>query len=981
MTCKNETSSIISNVVKTDGTTGTLGTVTITAKDELTGTNYGYVRLYAEDGTENPSISKQIEVKIIEKSVVTMKNGTTKVATSNDTETKSTTLGSSSLTLSASVETTTGKEEAIVWATTDSSVASVKPSSSGATAEISPRGSGSATITATANGETASYLVVVGSVESLTITKKDSTTEISEADIESTTGQLQLSATVKPTSLQNYITWTINDTNVLKFVDSKNKEVTTTSGKDVTLKAQGKTGKATVTATVGGKSKSLTVTVWETAKKIKSVVQRSDYTIRDGADLVARFQKKYPTVLATLEDNTSVEVPIIWLYSEADKDKDVVHFYGRLNMADDSEFAKYELSDSADPSAKSPIADAKLTTEGEVTSNVITASKTNAVAGDKVTFTCKAAAEPSDCTLSYQWYKNGTPISGATGASYTFTVPEASVDSNTTYQFTCGATATRNNVKSTELTSNTVTLNVSRDYSIDLTLDKSSAAYTVGQMPKVTATVYKYSGSTKTAVSNVTGMSWELLDASTEKALSSNIATISGSGNSATITTKAANSASGQKITVQATVSLNGYTYSTKKEITLSAASVGTLTMAAGSGAAIKATTLKSKVSAVVNSSNVTLSYVKFGTPKNCTLTKSSGSSSAIGSTACYFSTTSGQKLSDVYVTLANGASTGSVSYTVYDNNDNTVATGTINFDSSSTGSITCLGIDFADANAAELIAEEFPEAEYVKFNALDVKYGRLLLGYKGIVEIDSAKDVKDSDKYYLKNSSSVDGVEELYLLPRTDYYGAISISYTAYSSSKALGEGTLTFTVVRKTASSKFTDVTSANVGSWAADAIDFMADNSLVGGVGNNKFNPTGTMTRCDLVLIMYRMAGQPSVTGVENPFTDVNTNDYFYKAVLWAYKNGVVNGTGADTFSPKKNITREQIASILFRYSGATTASGSLTSFTDAGSVSDYATTAMKWAVGAGIIGGSNGKLDPQGNATRAQVAVMLHRFLNK
>lgn len=238
------------------------------------------------------------------------------------------------------------------------------------------------------------------------------------------------------------------------------------------------------------------------------------------------------------------------------------------------------------------------------------------------------------------------------------------------------------------------------------------------------------------------------------------------------------------------------------------------------------------------------------------------------------------------------------------------------------------------------------------------------------------------SDKFYLKNSSSVDGVEDLYLLPRTDYYGAITLSYTAYSSSnKSLGEGKLTFTVTRKTASSKFTDVTSANVGSWAADAIDFMATNGLVGGVGNNKFNPTGTMTRCDLVLIMYRMAGEPSVADVTNPFTDVNTSDYFYKAVLWAYKNGVVNGTGANTFSPKKNITREQIASILYRYSGATTATGSISSFDDAGKVSDYAATAMKWAVGAGIIGGSNNKLDPQGNATRAQVAVMLHRFLNK
>ena len=496
--------------------------------------------------------------------------------------------------------------------------------------------------------------------------------------------------------------------------------------------------------------------------------------------------------------------------------------------------------------------------------------------------------------------------------------------------------------------------------------------------------MYKHNGSSKTAVSNPGSMSWELLDTLTQKALDSKLATVSGSGTSATVTTKATGSAGGQKITVRVTAKLDGFTYTGTKEITLSAASAGEIKMSVGDGAALKATTIQNKVKEGVKSStSVTLSYVKFDTPRNCSLSKSSGSSTAIGTTACYFSTTSAQKLSDVFVKLSSGASSGSVAYTVYDNNDNAVATGTLSFDgAASSDSITCLGISFSGADAAKMIVEEYPDAEYVKFSALDARYGHLLLGYRGIVEIADAKNVKDTDKYYIKNSSSVDGVDELYLLPRTDYYGAITVKYTAYSSAdKTLGDGTLTFTVVRKTASSKFTDVASANVGSWAADAIDFMAGNGLVGGTGNNKFSPTGTMTRCDLVLIMYRMAGQPSVTGVENPFSDVTSTDYFYKAVLWAYKNGVVNGTGANTFSPKKNITREQIASILFRYSGATTATGSLTSFTDAGSVSDYATTAMKWAVGAGIIGGSNGKLNPQGNATRAEVAVMLHRFLNK
>ena len=117
------------------------------------------------------------------------------------------------------------------------------------------------------------------------------------------------------------------------------------------------------------------------------------------------------------------------------------------------------------------------------------------------------------------------------------------------------------------------------------------------------------------------------------------------------------------------------------------------------------------------------------------------------------------------------------------------------------------------------------------------------------------------------------------------------------------------------------------------------------------------------------------------MKNPFADVKSSDYYYDAVLWAYANSVVNGTGRSTFSPKKNVTREQLAAILYRYSGTPTTSGRLTSFTDADNVSSYATNAMKWAVGAGIITGSGSKLDPQGSATRAQVAAMLHRYLTK
>ena len=940
--------------------------------------------LVADEGTDHEKYV-YITVSTSANAVVSIKKGDTVVAKTG-TPGEATVAVGDKMTLTATVSGATGTSNNVTW--TSSDPAKVYVSRTGAVEALAV---GSSVITATSvdTGAKAEYtLNVIGAIAGITL--KEDNKEVTSKEVTKSTTPFTITAVTTPSGSESSIKWTVSDANVLDITGNKETDLTKGAKYDATTKTAtgasikvvpANAGKATLTATVGGKSKSVTITVWEAAKKIVSVVDRADYTIRDGSDLLARFQKKYPVVQANLEKNAgAVEVPVIWLYyTKNPSNSKEISVVGRLNESDESGYMKYDVS-----AVGTFTATAALTTEGEVTSNVITASSTSAVQNDKITFTCKAEAEPSDCRLAYQWYKDGTPISGATAATYTFTVPDSSKDSSTAYKFTCNVTATRNGTTSAPLESNAVTLTVSRDYSIELAADASSGAYTVGQSPKITATVYKHNGSSKTAVSNPGSMSWELLDTLTQKALDSKLATVSGSGTSATVTTKATGSAGGQKITVRVTAKLDGFTYTGTKEITLSAASAGEIKMSVGDGAALKATAIQNKVKeAVKSSTSVTLSYVKFDTPRNCSLSKSSGSSTAIGTTACYFSTTSAQKLSDVFVKLSSGASSGSVAYTVYDNNDNAVATGTLSFDgAASSDSITCLGISFSGADAAKMIVEEYPDAEYVKFSALDARYGRLLLGYRGIVEIADAKNVKDTDKYYIKNSSSVDGVDELYLLPRTDYYGAITVKYTAYSSAdKSLGDGTLTFTVVRKTASSKFTDVTSANVGSWAADAIDFMAGNGLVGGTGNNKFSPTGTMTRCDLVLIMYRMAGQPSVTGVENPFSDVTSTDYFYKAVLWAYKNGVVNGTGANTFSPKKNITREQIASILFRYSGATTATGSLTSFTDAGSVSDYATTAMKWAVGAGIIGGSNGKLNPQGNATRAEVAVMLHRFLNK
>lgn len=164
-------------------------------------------------------------------------------------------------------------------------------------------------------------------------------------------------------------------------------------------------------------------------------------------------------------------------------------------------------------------------------------------------------------------------------------------------------------------------------------------------------------------------------------------------------------------------------------------------------------------------------------------------------------------------------------------------------------------------------------------------------------------------------------------------------------------------------------------------------MYGNGLVNGISTknpNVFGPGQNMTRAMLVTILYRAAGEPSVAGITNKFTDNKQNQYYYEPVLWASSKGIVNGATATTFDPDGKITREQIAAILYRYAGSPAASSSaLNGFTDQSAVSSYAVTAMQWAVGNGIITGvsTNGRttLSAKNNATRAQVSVMLHRFL--
>lgn len=181
------------------------------------------------------------------------------------------------------------------------------------------------------------------------------------------------------------------------------------------------------------------------------------------------------------------------------------------------------------------------------------------------------------------------------------------------------------------------------------------------------------------------------------------------------------------------------------------------------------------------------------------------------------------------------------------------------------------------------------------------------------------------------------------------------------------------------------FTDM--PKVSNWAHAGIDFCVKNGLFGGMSKTIFEPEGNMTRAMLVTVLYRLEGKPSVTA-ENPFADVANSQWYTDAVIWAASSGVVNGVGDGKFAPDANITREQMAAILYRYAQKkgfdTTARADLKTYPDYGEISAYARDSLSWANVNGLIGGTTGAdgktiLDPQGNATRAQVAAILMRYV--
>lgn len=178
------------------------------------------------------------------------------------------------------------------------------------------------------------------------------------------------------------------------------------------------------------------------------------------------------------------------------------------------------------------------------------------------------------------------------------------------------------------------------------------------------------------------------------------------------------------------------------------------------------------------------------------------------------------------------------------------------------------------------------------------------------------------------------------------------------------------------------FTDISEKD---WFYGDVMFVYENGLMLGTSKTLFSPHGTVMRGMIATILWRMEGSPVPKG-KNSFTDVEAGKWYADAITWTAENGIFAGYGKDKFGPDDPITREQLAAIFYRYADYKgydlTVKGDLDKFKDADKITDYAKTAMQWAVGSGLVKGKSGNLlDPQGTATRAEIAAMLHRFIEK
>ena len=262
----------------------------------------------------------------------------------------------------------------------------------------------------------------------------------------------------------------------------------------------------------------------------------------------------------------------------------------------------------------------------------------------------------------------------------------------------------------------------------------------------------------------------------------------------------------------------------------------------------------------------------------------------------------------------------------------------------------------------------------YVEFTSLPVG-GKLFYNYGTA----SQEDVTIGTDYYLTTSA---GKKQLRYVTFVPSYSSSKIDKTVtfnvkgYDNKDKAVTGTVNIAVDYATTSAYFTDVATSTY----ADSVDFLYNKGITTGMTTTTFGPNTNVTRGQFVTFLYRAAGQPTVTAA-NKFTDVKASDYYYNAVRWAVQNGITTGRSATSFDPNANVTYQEIMTFLYRYDVTylkhTGVVGSSSVVYDYAKVDTWAQTAVKWAVGKGVL--TAGNLNPTTAGTRANVALYLHRML--
>lgn len=249
----------------------------------------------------------------------------------------------------------------------------------------------------------------------------------------------------------------------------------------------------------------------------------------------------------------------------------------------------------------------------------------------------------------------------------------------------------------------------------------------------------------------------------------------------------------------------------------------------------------------------------------------------------------------------------------------------------------------------------------------------------KAVLAQKKSQALAELDDYAAKLTEKADDAQKAVIQNvLKDYRAKITAAADVNAVETAVKEAKAALAAAAVSPDEKYTDV---DKNAWYYEAVKFMITSGYMKGVSETRFDVEGTVTRDQLVTILYRMAGNPSVKDLANPFADVKGSTWYTDAVIWAANSGAVKGISDTLFAPGMTVTREQIVTILYRYSGAEKdETDHLKAFTDAGAISDYAVDAMNWAVGEGLINGvSTTTLAPQGAATRAQISAVLLRYM--